>query len=74
MKVVEFQSSVAAGGGIEIPPEIAREIPAGERLRVVVMWDDLDQAWREAGRRSFEGAYSPEDSVYEALIDEAELR
>jgi hypothetical protein len=27
-----------------------------------------DNAWREAGRRRFESAYAPEDSVYEELI------
>jgi len=74
MKAVEFQSAVAPDGGIQIPPEIAREIPAGERLRVVVMWDDPDQAWHAAGRRRFDAAYSPEDSVYEALINEPEAR
>jgi hypothetical protein len=34
--------------------------------------DDL--AWRVAGRRQFEAAYAPEDSVYERLIDETPSR
>src|SRR5260370_32459893 len=44
-----------------------REIPAGEQLRVVVMWEpsNSDSAWRTAGRQRFEAAYSAEDAVYE---------
>jgi hypothetical protein len=76
MKAVEFQSTVAPGGGLQVPPEVAREIPPGERLRVVVMWEasDPDNQWRDASRRKFEAAYSPEDSIYEKLIDEADAR
>jgi hypothetical protein len=73
MKAVEFESTVAPGGQIVLPPEAASEIPPGEHLRVVVMWEpsNLDLAWRTAGRQSFEAAYSAEDAVYEQLIDDA---
>jgi hypothetical protein len=76
MKAVEFESTVAPGGHIALPPEVAREIPAGEQLRVVVMWEpsNLDLAWRTAGRQRFEAAYCPEDAVYEQLIDDAPIR
>jgi len=76
MKAVEFESTVAPGGQIALPPEIASEIPPGEQLRVVLMWDpsSLDTAWREAGRERFEAAYSPEDAVYEQLIDDTSSR
>src|SRR5207248_3931798 len=48
MKAVEFESTVAPGGQIALPPEVASEIPPGEQLRVVVMWEpgDFDLAWR----------------------------
>jgi hypothetical protein len=73
MKAVEFESTVAPGGQIALPPEVANEIPPGEQLRVVVMWDagDSDLAWRTAGRQRFEAAYSPEDAIYEQLIDDS---
>lgn len=76
MKAVEFESTVTAGGQITLPPEAALEIPTGEQLRVVVMWEpsDLDLAWRTAARDRFEAAYSPEDAVYEQLIDDAKTR
>ena len=76
MRAVEFESTVATGGQIALPPEVACEIPLGEQLRVVVMWEpsNLDLAWRTAGRQRFEAAYSPEDAVYEQLIDDAAIR
>jgi hypothetical protein len=79
MRAVEFESIASAAGEIALPPEIASSIPVGENLRVVIMWGppeqpDLDRAWRAAGRERFEAAYSPEDSVYEQLIDELSPR
>jgi len=76
MRAVEFESTVTLGGQIALPPEIASEIPPGEQLRVVIMWDPshLDLAWRTAGRERFEAAYAPEDVIYEQLIDDTAIR
>ena len=76
MRAIEFESTVTPGGQIALPPEVASEIPPGEQLRVVVMWEPshLDLAWRAAGRQRFEAAYSPEDVVYKQLIDDAAIR
>jgi hypothetical protein len=76
MRAVEFESIVTPSGEIALPPEVAVEIPAGEQLRVVVMWEpgDTDSAWRSASRQCFEAAYSPEDAVYDQLIDDAPVR
>jgi hypothetical protein len=76
MKAVEFESTNSPGGQIPLAPEVASEIPPGEQLRVVVMWEpsDLDLAWRTAGRQRFETAYSAEDAIYEQLIDDPAVR
>ena len=76
MRAVEFESTVARDGHIAVPAEIASEIPPGEQLRIVVMWEpsNLDLAWRMAGRQRFEAAYVPEDAVYEQLIDDPSIR
>lgn len=52
MKAVAFESTITPAGEIAIPREIAGEIPAGEPLRVVVMWEPSgpDVIWRSAGR------------------------
>ena len=76
MRAVEFESTVAPGGHIALPPEIANKIPPGEPLRVVLIWQqsDLDTGWRSLGRQRFEAAYSPEDDVYDCLINDAAIR
>jgi hypothetical protein len=76
MKAVEFESTVTPGGQIALPADVVGEIPAGEQLRVVVMWEpsEPDAAWRSAGRQRFEAAYCPEDAVYEQLIDDTAPR
>jgi len=69
MKAVEFETTMSHSGQIVLPQELARDIPSGKRVRVVVLWDasPTDSAWREAGRRRFEDAYGPDDAVYEQL-------
>lgn len=76
MKAVEFKTTVRAGGHIAVPPEVASQIPPGEPLQVVILWEisNLDTAWRAAGRQRFEAAYAPEDSVYDQLLDDASAR
>ena len=69
MRNVEFEVVVAADGQIALPPEVASEIPAGEQIRILVMWDagEAASAWRTAAMRRFQAAYAPEDAVYEQL-------
>jgi len=72
MKAVEFEATMSQGGEIVLPAEFLAEIPAGQQLKVVVMWEtgSVDAAWRAAGRLRFEEAYSAEDVIYDQLIDE----
>ena len=71
MKSVEFESRVAPSDQIPIPGDIARQIPAGSNVRVIVMWGDGDHDdWRDLARRRFASAYAPEDAIYEKLIDD----
>jgi hypothetical protein len=69
MKSACFRAELTADGQIVVPPEIAAQIPAGERIQVLLQWgnSDEDAAWREAGQRQFAAAYCDEDSVYDAL-------
>ena len=76
MKAFEFKGILARNGQIAVPPEVACQVPPGEQLQVVLLWgaSNDDDAWLLAGRRQFEAAYAPEDSVYEQLIDETPAR
>jgi hypothetical protein len=76
MKTVEFKATVTPNGQIRVPDEVAKQVPPGEQLQVVLVWgmSEEESAWRAAGRRPFEAAYAPEDSVYEQLIDDPSVR
>jgi hypothetical protein len=76
MKIADFTGQLGPSGQIVVPPEIASQVPPGERVQVVLQWgageDDAD--WRAAGRRQFEAAYVPDDSIYEQLIHDPSSR
>lgn len=73
MKAVEFEAMMSQDGEIVLPSEFLGEVPAGEQLKVVVMWDasGVDAAWRATGRIGFEEAYCAEDAIYDELNREA---
>jgi hypothetical protein len=70
MKTADFRGEISLSGQIAVPPEIASQVPPGEKVAVVLAWGvpEEESAWHEAGRRPFESAYGPDDSVYEHLI------
>ncbi len=76
MKTADFTGELSLNGQIAVPPEIASQVPPGEPIQIVLQWgvSDDDVAWRAAGRRQFEAAYSADDSVYEQLIHDASAR
>jgi hypothetical protein len=70
MKALEFESRVANKDQIELPPEVAQQIPVGSSVRVIILFDSgEDESWRQLGLERFAAACSEEDSVYEKLID-----
>ena len=75
MKSAEFDGPLM-NGQLAVPPEVARKVPAGETIHVVLLWNDesADDAWSHAGRKQFESAYVPEDAIYEKLIDDTSAR
>ena len=71
MRTADFRAKLAPNGQITVPPDVASQLPAGEKIQVILQWDaSEDEAWRSAGRRVFESAYSKDDSVYELLADQ----
>ena len=76
MKTADFRGQITPNGHIAVPPEIASQVPPGEKIDVVLQWGISEEgtAWRAAGRRRFEAAYSADDSVYEQLIHDPSTR
>ena len=59
MKSVEFTGKLLTNGQIEIPPEVAQELPFGTPLQVIVLWNGSgsDAAWRDAAMERLAAAY-----------------
>jgi hypothetical protein len=76
MKTADFSGKLMPNGQITVPPDIAAQVPPGEPIQVVLQWGvgSDDAAWRDAGRRRFEAAYSADDSIYESLIHDTSSR
>ncbi len=76
MKTADFRGEISSNGQIAVPPEVASQIPSGEKLDIVLRWGASDDeiAWRETSRPRFEASYAEEDSVYEELMDDASAR
>ena len=75
MKALEFDGRVANQDRIELPPEVAQQIPEGSPVRVILLFESgEDESWPQLGLERFAAAYCDEDSVYEKLIDEPAAR
>lgn len=74
MKAVEFEGTLSDGDRVVVPGRIAKQIPSGSDVRVILLWDDDSDDWRRFGNERFADAYAPEDEVYEKLIDEPASR
>ncbi len=66
MKALEFESRMTEGDRIPVPPHVARNVPVGAEVRVILLWDvDEEEGWRRLTAERFAAAYAPEDEVYE---------
>ena len=75
MKAIEFESELTSNDRILIPPDVARQLPSGSHVRVILLLDAGEaEDWRNLSLQRFAAAYAPEDSVYEKLLDESQSR
>jgi hypothetical protein len=48
MKAIEFDAQLTSGDRIQIPLEVARELPESGHIRVILLWQaGEDEEWRE---------------------------
>jgi hypothetical protein len=71
MKALEFEGRLTHKDQIQLPADVAQQIPEGSAVRVILLLDSShgeDQTWRQVSLERFSAAYTEEDSVYESLI------
>jgi hypothetical protein len=75
MKALEFESRLANKDRIQLPPDVARQIPEGSDVRAIPLFGtNEDEDWRQLSLQRFSAAYAQEDAGYERLLDAASPR
>ena len=70
MKALEFEGRLANTNQIQLPPDVARQIPEGSDVRVILLFGaNEDEDWRQLSLQRFSAAYAEEDAGYERLLD-----
>ena len=74
MKAVEFETLLKSDGSLEVPTELAGQIPKDRRIQVIVLFpesSDRDEAaeaaWQRVTQEQFLQGYAEGDSIYDSL-------
>ena len=69
MKVLEFQTQIPSDGVLQVPPDIAAQIPGDDPVRVVLLVGDSseEEDWKRLTAERFLAGYSQGDDIYGGL-------
>lgn len=69
MKALEFQSQMNPDATLSVPLEVARQLPAGEPFRVLLLMTEDAEAgeWEGLAAQEFLQGYTESDAVYDQL-------
>ncbi len=74
IRTLEFKARLS-DNSLTVPADLARQIPPGEDVAVIVLVGDAGDAdWRKASELALLDAYVPEDSIYDTLYAEPDVR
>jgi len=69
MNAVEFFTELKGASVLDIPSEIAAQLPKAGRARIIVLTEAPtdDQEWRAAAYEQFLRDDPPEDAIYDSM-------
>ena len=69
MKAVEFTTELTGAATLQLPADVAAQLPKAGKARVIVMTDGptADVEWQRAGYEHFVREDPPEDAAYDSL-------
>jgi hypothetical protein len=69
MKSIEFITELSGATVLNIPKEVAAQLPKSGKARILVLTEEDagDALWRQASYEQFLRDDSPEDAVYDSL-------
>lgn len=67
MKTIEFLARIGADAALEVPPEVAAQLPQGQAVRVIVLMSEANenQDWSRLTAERFPAGYDESDAVYD---------
>ncbi len=67
MRTVEFEADLKRPGSLEIPPDVAAELPLPTHAKVILVLGepDEDDDWRLLTYQQFLRSYADEDAIYD---------
>ncbi|MFL5331574.1 MAG: hypothetical protein ACJ8C4_22010 [Gemmataceae bacterium] len=71
MNAVEFQTELKPDQTLLVPADVARNIPAGQSVRVIVLFGqtESDVDWERSVTTEFGGGYADSDAIYDQLSE-----
>lgn len=65
----EFQTEITPDGNLRVPEELARRLPAGARVRVLILVaeSEEDRDWQRLTDEQFIKGYADGDAIYDQL-------
>lgn len=69
MKAVEFTTELKGSNVLEVPAEVAAQLPKAGRARVIVLTGEENEEaeWRVGAYEQFLREDPPEDAIYDSL-------
>lgn len=69
MRTVEFQTRLSNHRSLEVPAELAAQIPRDQPLQVILLFPEGsdESGWDRLTREQFLEGYSESDSIYDSL-------
>jgi hypothetical protein len=69
MKALEFQSQINPDATLSVPPEVARQVPPDQPLRVLLLVAEDAEAgdWERLTIQEFLQGYTESDAIYDQL-------
>ncbi len=66
MKTLEFEAEVLEHELLKLPDEIAQQLVAGDKVRLLLLGDD-EEEWRTLAAARFINGYDEADAIYDEL-------
>ena len=69
MKALEFGTRLNKDRTLAVPPEVARQVPQEQSVRVILLIPESreDQDWAGLTAQQFAQGYSEDDAIYDKL-------